>query len=134
MKKVLLMSLLVILIAVSSFAANVWKIGVVGPFQQETGEWIKQAVELAAEEINADGGIAGRQIELIFQDSEAKAEKMITAVQKLCTRERVDFIVGGMSSGAVLGAMDRWARYKTIWLGTGAASINVTNNIGEDYD
>ncbi len=134
MKKVLLMSLLVVLIAVSSFAANVWKIGVVGPFQQETGEWIKQAVELAAEEINADGGIAGRQIELIFQDSEAKAEKMITAIQKLCTRENVDFIVGGMSSGAVLGAMDRWARYKTIWLGTGAASINVTDNIGEDYD
>ncbi|MEA1884116.1 MAG: ABC transporter substrate-binding protein [Thermotogota bacterium] len=134
MKKVLLMSLLVVLITMSSFAANVWKIGVVGPFQQETGEWIKQAVEMAAEEINADGGIAGRQIELIFQDSEAKAEKMITAIQKLCTRENVDFIVGGMSSGAVLGAMDRWARYKTIWLGTGAASINVTNNIGEDYD
>jgi len=134
MKKSVLMILLVVIVTLSSFAANTWKIGVVGPFQQETGEWIKQAVEMAAEEINLDGGIAGKQIELIFQDSEAKAEKMITAIQKLTTRERVDFIIGGMSSGAVLGAMDRWARYKTIWLGTGAASAEVTDKVGEDYD
>jgi len=125
---------LICLVTVFSFAANPWKIGVVGPFQTEAGEWIKQSVELAAEEINAEGGIAGRPVELIYQDSEGKAEKMITAVQKLTTRDRVDVIVGGLSSGAVLGAMDRWARYKTIWLGTGAASKEVTNKIGGNYD
>ncbi|HPE68314.1 MAG TPA: ABC transporter substrate-binding protein [Thermotogota bacterium] len=133
MKKWIIGTVLLLCVASLSLAAP-WKIGVVGPWQTEGGMWLKQAVEMAAEEINAQGGIRGRQLELIFQDDENKADKLTTAITRLAVREKVDFLVGGFSSGAVLGALENWARYKLIWLGTGAASPDVTQRVAEDYE
>ncbi|MDE2968423.1 MAG: ABC transporter substrate-binding protein [Chloroflexota bacterium] len=63
-----------------------------------------QAKEMAVEEINAAGGINGRMIELIVEDSKCSAQDAITAYNKLTDVDGVKIILGTSCSGAMLGA------------------------------
>ena len=63
-----------------------------------------QAKQLAVDEINAAGGIDGRMIELIVQDSKCSAQDAITAYNKLTDVDGVKIILGTSCSGAMLGA------------------------------
>jgi len=110
------------------------KVGVIGPFQTEHGVAIKQSAMLAAEEINAAGGINGRKIELVYGDDENSAEKGLAALKKLYTQDKVDILMGGVASGVVNGMMDVMAQNKKIWLGTGAATPVIIERIAKDYE
>lgn len=110
------------------------KVGVVGPFQKEHGVQVKEAVQMAAEEINSQGGILGRKIELYYGDDEDSAEKGLAALKKLYTVDKVDLVVGGVSSGVVNGMLDYMAQNKKIWLGTGAATPVLIERIAKDYN
>jgi len=110
------------------------KIGVVAPLQTEHGVQIKESVQMAADEINATGGINGRKLELAFADDENSAEKGLAALKKLYTVEKVDVVVGGVGSGVVNGMMDYMAQNKKIWLGTGAATPVIIERIQKDYE
>lgn len=80
-------------------------IGVVTPLSGTyagIGQQVRWGLELAAEEINADGGIDGRQIELIWEDSEANPSVAVQKAEKLMTVEDVDFLTGTVNSGATL--------------------------------
>ena len=63
-----------------------------------------QAKQLAADEINAAGGINGRMLELIVEDSKCSAQDAITAYNKLTDVDGVKIILGTSCSGAMLGA------------------------------
>ena len=63
-----------------------------------------QAKELAVEEINAAGGINGRMLELVIEDSKCSAQDAITAYDKLTDVDGVKIILGTSCSGAMLGA------------------------------
>ena len=63
-----------------------------------------QAKELAVEEINAAGGINGRMLELVVEDSKCNAQDAITAFNKLTDVDGVKIILGTSCSGAMLGA------------------------------
>ena len=63
-----------------------------------------QAKQMAVEEINAAGGINGRMIELIIEDSKCSAQDAITAYNKLTDVDGVKIILGTSCSGAMLGA------------------------------
>ena len=63
-----------------------------------------QAKQLAADEINAAGGINGRMLELIVEDSKCSAQDSITAYRKLTDVDGVKIILGTSCSGAMLGA------------------------------
>ena len=63
-----------------------------------------QAKQLAVEEINAAGGINGRMLELIVEDSKCSAQDAITAYNKLTDVDGVKIILGTSCSGAMLGA------------------------------
>ena len=63
-----------------------------------------QAKQLAVEEINAAGGINGRMLELIVEDSKCSAQDAITAYDKLTDVDGVKIILGTSCSGAMLGA------------------------------
>lgn len=110
------------------------KVGIVAPLQTEHGVQIKEAVTLAADEINAAGGINGRKLELVFADDENSAEKGLATLKKLYTVEKVDLVVGGVASGVVNGMFDFMAQNKKIWLGTGAATPVIIERIQKDYD
>ncbi len=116
-----------------AFAAEPIKVGVIGPFQIDHGVFIREAVQMAADEINAKGGILGRKIELYYADDENSAVKGNAALRKLLALDNVDFIVGGFSSGVVSGIFDVMAQYQKIWLGTGAASSVIIERIRNNY-
>ena len=68
------------------------------------GTVANQAKQMAADEINAAGGIDGRMIELIVEDSKCGAQDAITAYKKLTDVDEVKIILGTSCSGAMLGA------------------------------
>ena len=55
---------------------------------------------LAIDEINASGGLLGRQLTLIAEDDEGDSAKSVNAFTKLTTRDKVSFILGSSTSGA----------------------------------
>ena len=63
-----------------------------------------QAKQMAVDEINAAGGINGRMIELVVEDSKCNAQDAITAYNKLTDVDGVKIILGTSCSGAMLGA------------------------------
>ncbi|MBW3096670.1 ABC transporter substrate-binding protein [Pseudohoeflea coraliihabitans] len=81
------------------------RIGVLTPISGTyagIGQQVSWGLDMAAEEINAAGGIMGRQIELIYEDSEANPSVAVQKAEKLMTSEDVDFLTGTVNSGATL--------------------------------
>lgn len=81
------------------------KIGVVTPLSgtyTPIGQQVRWGLELATKEINAAGGIAGRQVNLIFEDEEANPAVAVQKAEKLFQVEKVDFLAGTVNSGSTL--------------------------------
>ena len=83
-------------------AADTVKIGVDNP---ATGTYAALGknehigMQMAADEINAKGGILGRQVELLFEDSTSgDAGVAVQKARKLIDRDKVDFIIGNINS------------------------------------
>ena len=68
------------------------------------GTVASQAKQMAADEINAAGGVNGRMLELIIEDSQCTAKEAITAYNKLTDVDGVKIILGTSCSSAMLGA------------------------------
>ncbi len=66
------------------------------------GQYTHMGVVMAVEEINAAGGIDGRQIVVIPEDTQSKAGESATVVRKLITRDHVVAIIGEGASGRCL--------------------------------
>ncbi|MCF7929399.1 MAG: ABC transporter substrate-binding protein [Spirochaetales bacterium] len=110
------------------------KLGGVWPLADITGDQGSKAAQLAVEEINANGGVLGRQLELSVIDSELKPEKGRSAIERLATVEDVDIFVGGMSSGVHLGQIPSLKKYEKVTMWTGAASSKAEEAVGPDAD
>ena len=70
-----------------------------------TGEGVKWAAQMLADEYNGKGGVAGRKIELYFGDNAGTPGEAVSAVRKLVDVDKVDVIIGQTHSGACLGAL-----------------------------
>lgn len=73
------------------------KIGVIGTLTgigAYYGEQELNGVKLALDEINQNGGISGRIIELIVEDSQAAPQTAVTALQKLINVNQIKFVIG----------------------------------------
>ncbi|MGM0561112.1 MAG: ABC transporter substrate-binding protein [Pseudomonadota bacterium] len=110
------------------------KIGVIAPFDTPPGEGLINAAEMAAEDINAEGGIDGREVELIIRNDEYEADVGVSAYQRLALRDEVDVVIGTASSGVSMAITDHMARYKVPFISTGAASLQLSEKVADDYD
>lgn len=110
------------------------KLGGVWPLGDITGNQGSKAAQQAVEEINANGGVLGRPLELIVIDSELKPEKGASALERLATVEDVDIFVGGMSSGVHLAQIPTLKKYEKVTMWTGAASSRAEEAVGPDAD
>ncbi len=63
---------------------------------------IKDAVELAVEEVNANNIIPGKKLSMIYEDDACDPKKSTTSTQKLVDVDKVTAIIGGLCSGTVL--------------------------------
>ena len=89
------------------------------------GNPILNAKLLAVEEINAAGGVNGRMLELIPEDSKCAAQDAITAYNKLTDVDGVKIILGTTCSGAMLGAAPLAEREGVIMLSASATSPDI---------
>ncbi len=84
-------------------SGNVVRIGVAGSFSDPTGLPMKEAAELAAEEINATGGINGRRLELVIRDDYADPDSAVFIAGDFYDSD-VSAVVGHLYSGETLAA------------------------------
>jgi branched-chain amino acid transport system substrate-binding protein len=91
--------------------------GFLGPL----GEYAVMAADLATDEINAAGGIMGRRIELLKEDS-VNPQTASTKAERMIERDRVVSIVGEISSASCLTIAQVAQRLRTIFINTGGNS------------
>jgi len=119
--------------AVPARAQDSVKIGVIAPFNTPPGDGLVNAARLAAEDINAAGGIGGRKLELVIANDEYKPEGAVNAYKKLALSDKVVAVVGTASSGAAMAVMDQMVRYKVPFVSTGAATLQLSERVSQDY-
>lgn len=62
------------------------------------GQSSTKATKLAIDEINAAGGVLGKKLELLLEDTQSKPGEAATVVKKLITRDKVVALIGEMTS------------------------------------
>lgn len=83
-------------------AAGIIKIGGVAPLSGNVavyGVECKNGIDLAVEEINAAGGVAGKKLVFICEDDEGMPDKTVNAFKKLITKDKVSIVIGSLTSG-----------------------------------
>src|SRR5689334_23695868 len=80
-----------------------------GP-SSSTGIGINRGTELAVREINAAGGVNGRQIELITRDTQSEPTKAVNGAAELAHGEKVSVVFGPVNSGESLAVVPLLAR------------------------
>jgi branched-chain amino acid transport system substrate-binding protein len=83
-----------------------------GP-SSSTGIGINRGVQLAVQEINAAGGIDGRQIELIVRDTQSEPTKAVNGAAELIHAHKVSVVLGPVNSGESLAVVPLLARANT---------------------
>jgi branched-chain amino acid transport system substrate-binding protein len=90
-----------------AFAQNIIKIGEINSYKAQPAflDPYKKGMELAVEEINAAGGVNGKQLQLITRDDNASPGDAVRAAEELLSREKVDVLSGAFLShiGLALG-------------------------------
>jgi branched-chain amino acid transport system substrate-binding protein len=110
------------------------KIGVIAEAQAVAGSSIPSAAQIAADEINARGGVDGRKIEIVGYDNHSSSAESVRAFQRAVNEDHVNAVIASYISEVVL-ALEPWAaRLKTVMITPGAASDVITANIAKDYE
>lgn len=97
------------------------------------GEFARQGMEIAVDEINADGGILGREVEFLLEDSRIQADTAIQAARKLVYQDRVDGLMGLDSSGVATGVVPVVPELMRPFIITHAATPDVTGSLCNRY-
>ena len=108
------------------------RIGVIAEQEIPIGLGITQAAELATDEINAAGGIAGRPIKLFTYDDHASAADGVRAFQRAAKQDHVVAVVGSFLSEVDLPLMPWAARLHMPYIGGGAAN-RISEMVHKDY-
>ena len=116
-----------ILVASAASAIEPIRVGVSGPFtggSSPMGVAMRDGIRLAAQEINDEGGILGRPLQLVERDDEARPERGALVVQELINREKVVAGLGIVNTGVAL-ASQRYYQQARIPMITSAATGSV---------
>ena len=94
-------------LAGNAFAQSTIKIGLSGPFtggSASMGVSMRDGVKLAVSEINKNGGVLGKQIQLVERDEEARNEVGVQVAQELINKEQVVATLGFINTGVALAS------------------------------
>jgi branched-chain amino acid transport system substrate-binding protein len=119
--------------------ADTIKIGVCGDLDMTFGSSVLQGAILAAEQVNAEGGILGREVEIISEDSDAETSGgditvATSALARLITYHKVDYIITSDSGIYLLAYQDVVAEHKKILFAVRSISDTLTQRVLDDYD
>src|SRR6202030_1538539 len=117
-----------------AFAAAPISIGVIAEARAIAAASIPQAAQMAADEINAKGGVDGRKIEIITYDNHSSSADSVRAFQRAVNEDKVNMVIASYISEVVL-ALEPWAsRLKTPFITPGAASNEISKSVHNDYE
>ncbi len=126
--------------ASAAHAQGTIKIAILGPMAFVQGENHWAGAEMARDEINKAGGVAvgGKkmQIELVRADTNEiqSVPDATNATERVISRDKADFLIGGFRSEAVLAMQEIAMDNKKIFLGAGAADARLGENVEKNYD
>ena len=110
------------------------KIGVIAEVQSIAGAATPGGAQIAADEINAKGGINGRKIEIVSYDNKSSSADSVRAFQRAVSDDKVSAVIASYISEVVL-ALEPWAaRLHMPLITPGAASNEITRPVHDDYD
>lgn len=144
-KKTLLVSLFAmvvsVLLAPVGNAAKPVKIGIIGPMDMRTGTHLFISAQMAADKINAAGGIkvgnTRRPVELVKITSNEfkRVADAVSAAERAITADKVDFLIGGIVPEAVSAIQDIAADNKVIYISTSyTVSKDYIDRMKNNYD
>jgi ABC-type branched-subunit amino acid transport system substrate-binding protein len=125
----LALSPLLILAAGAASAADPIAIGISiaqsPPGSVVQGTQVKDGVEIVKDMINAQGGVLGRQIKLVYEDNQGIPEKGRAATEKLIARDKVVAVAGGHQSSVCLAEMEVAHRAQVPYINTNCWSDDI---------
>lgn len=90
------------------------------------GENIRNSVELAVGEINQKGGVKGKKLRVIYEDTQLQSQVAVSAVNKLISVDKVSVIIGCVSSGETLAAAPIAERNKVVLISPASTSFEIS--------
>src|ERR1700738_2241753 len=115
--------------------AQTIKIGVneplTGPFAA-SGTYVVNGAKIAADEINAKGGVLGKKIELIIEDNKSNPTEAAAVAEKLITADKVPVMMGAWGSSLTLAVMPKLIEYETPMVVETSSSGKITTT-GNPY-
>lgn len=127
--KALLKALFLVVILLIPFACKeelqVYRIGAVVPLsggQDPYGQEVKSGLTLALEEVNANGGINGKTMDILFEDDKSDEKVAVDRFNELTKGGQVHFIIGGITSNEALAIAPVCNQKKVVCLSPTASS------------
>ena len=123
------------LIAPLVHAQGVIKIGEINSYKAQPAflEPYKKGMDLAIEEINAAGGVNGKQLELFVRDDNATPGDAVRAAEELLSREKVDVLTGSFLSNIGLALTDFAKQKKVFFLASEPLTDKIVWQNGNRY-
>lgn len=87
----------------------------------------KNGIDLAIEEINAAGGVNGKNLVLISEDDEGNPDKTVNAYQKLTSKDGAKLIIGSLTSGCTQAITNRCQAQKVVQIAPAATAPAITD-------
>jgi branched-chain amino acid transport system substrate-binding protein len=105
------------------------KIGVNQPLTgavAASGNFVVNGAKIAADEINAKGGVLGSKIELVIEDNKSNPTEAVAVAEKLIVRDKVPVMMGAWSSTYTLAVMPKLMEYKVPMVVETSSSDKIT--------
>ncbi|MEO8410244.1 MAG: branched-chain amino acid ABC transporter substrate-binding protein [Propionivibrio sp.] len=118
------------ILSAPAFAADSIKLGLAGPHTGDLAPYglpTKDAAEMVVADVNANGGVNGKQIELMVMDDQCKPEIATNVATKLVS-EGVNIVIGHVCSGATKAAMGIYNDAKVIAISPSATNPPLTKS------
>src|SRR4051812_26333334 len=111
------------------------KIGVIQPLTgaaAASGNYVMNGAKIAADEINAKGGVLGQKIELVIEDNKSNPTEAAAVAEKLISRDKVPVLMGAWGSSFTLAVMPKLIEHKVPMLVETSSSGKITTS-GNPY-
>ena len=93
-----------------------------------SGTYVTQGAQIAAEMLNANGGIDGKSVELIIEDNKSNPKEAVAAAEKLIVRDEVPVMMGAWSSTYTLAVMPKLMEYEVPMVVETSSSGKITTS------
>lgn len=113
--------------------AETFKIGIIAPMSGPNaryGAFANKGAALAAQEINAAGGVMGRKIELVSGDSQCVPAEGVAATQRMISLEKTPIIIGDVCSSVTLAMQPMVEESKVLLVNAASSNPDITYKAG----